>query len=281
MKLFTKTKQVNQFASSDFKLSAGESKQQTNKHERLFAVFHRMRNVNIKLTALTLVLMVSLNSCFDEIFIEGNGIKRSEFRIAEGFKEVSSSGDFHVRIIPSANYSVEIIAESNLLPYIETNVNGKTLKIRTQGISSLQQNFPIEVIIHAPEITGLSLSGSGYIKTGFYNANNFSIALSGSGDIDTKISAIKISAVVSGSGMINIDGDCLETEFVISGSGKIRAYDLLHKNCGAKISGSGDMYINASHSIDATISGSGRVFYLNNPVIKLNISGSGGVVRKN
>lgn len=279
MKFFNRTKQSKEI-SCNANLLKKEDKRTIGKSERLLAIYHRMKSVNIQVVSISLLLMISLNSCFDEIFIEGNGIKRSEFRMAEGFKEISSNGDFYITVIPSDKYSVEIIAESNLLPYIDAHVNGKTLKLKTQGISTLQENLPIEIIIHTPALSGLSLSGSGYIKTGYFNSDDFNVAVSGSGDINLKVSASEIKAAVSGSGIINIDGDCIDTDFVISGSGKIRAYDLLQKRCEAKISGSGDMYINASQSIDATISGSGRVYYLNNPTIKLSVSGSGGIVRK-
>jgi hypothetical protein len=71
------------------------------------------------------------------------------------------------------------------------------------------------------------------------------------------------------------------TDFVISGSGKIKSYKLEQQNCKAAISGSGDMYVNASRAIDASISGSGRVYFINHPLIHTSVSGSGCVVDKN
>jgi hypothetical protein len=228
-----------------------------------------------------IVLLFGTSSCLDEMFIEGNGIVRTEMRDTEGFNEIASSGDFIVTVVPGNSYSVEITAESNLLPYISTNVDGKTLKIRTTGIHSLRQNEPIEISVTTPALNGLSLSGSGLIKTGSFMSDNFRITLSGSGDIDTQISAETLKANVSGSGNINVEGDVSDSEFVISGSGKIKSYDLEQSICKAVISGSGDMYINASEAIDARISGSGRVNYINYPVVHTSISGSGKVVDRN
>ncbi len=227
------------------------------------------------------VLLFATSSCLDEMFIEGNGIVRTEMRDAEGFNEIASSGDFVVTVMPGNSYSVEITAESNLLPYISTNVDGKTLKIRTTGIHSLRQSEPIEIFVTTPALKGLSLSGSGLIKTGSFMSDNFSITLSGSGDIDTQISTETLKANVSGSGNIFIEGDAFDSEFVISGSGKIKSYDLEQNICNATISGSGDMYVNVSEAIDARISGSGRVNYINYPVVHTSISGSGKVVDRN
>jgi hypothetical protein len=119
------------------------------------------------------------------------------------------------------------------------------------------------------------------IETGSFRSADFDLAVSGSGDIKTKISSDKVKASVSGSGTILIEGDATNTNFVISGSGKIRSYNLLQEQCQAVISGSGDMYVNASQLIDARISGSGKVYFVSHPVVRTSISGSGDVVDKN
>jgi len=239
------------------------------------------KTTQIQFILALLVLSLGTSSCLDEMFIDGNGISRTETRNAEGFNQISSSGDFIVTVMPGNSYSVEITAESNLLPYISTNVDGKTLKIRTTGIHSLRQNNPIEIYITTPVLNGLSLSGSGLIETGSFRSTDFDLAVSGSGDIKTKISSDKIKANISGSGTILIEGDATNTNFVISGSGKIKTYNLLQNQCQAAISGSGDMYVNVSQLIDARISGSGRVYFISHPVIRTSISGSGDVVDKN
>jgi hypothetical protein len=146
---------------------------------------------------------------------------------------------------------------------------------------SLRVNDPIEIYITTPVLNGVTLSGSGLIETGRFPSDDFRITLSGSGNIDTQISADKMKANVSGSGTIYIEGDAFESEFVISGSGIIKSYDLEQNICQAIISGSGDMYVNVSEAIDARISGSGRVNYINYPVVHTSISGSGRVVDKN
>jgi len=243
--------------------------------------FRMKTTTKIQFLIALFVLLLGTSSCLDEMFIEGNGIVRSEMRDAEGFDEIASSGDFIVSVMPGNSYSVEITAESNLLPYISTNVDGKTLKIRTTGIHSLRQNEPIEIFITTPVLNGLSLSGSGLIETGSFRSTDFNLSVSGSGDIKTKISCDKVKANVSGSGTIFIEGDAINTNFVISGSGKIKTYNLLQDQCEAVISGSGDMYINVSQLIDARISGSGRIYFISHPVIRTSISGSGDVVDKN
>jgi hypothetical protein len=240
-----------------------------------------MKTIKITTLFLFCLMLFGLNSCIEDIFIEGNGISRTESRSVSRFDQITSGGDFLVTVMPGTHYSVEVTADSNLLPYIETDVVGNTLKIRTQGLYSLRSHDPIEIYITTPVLSGVTLSGSGLIETGSFSGPDFRITLSGSGDIDTQISADRVKASVSGSGTIYIAGDALETEFAISGSGKIKSYDLEQNDCQATISGSGDMFVNAYETIDARISGSGKVNYINYPVIHTSISGSGKVVDRN
>ncbi len=235
----------------------------------------------IKITSLFVLLLFITTSCLDDIWLEGNGIVRTESRVASGFYAVTSSGDFDVIIVPGSKYSVEITAESNLLPYIETDVVGNTLKIRSRGLYTLRETEDIEIYITTPVLTAVALSGSGFIQTGNFMCDDFYVTLSGSGDIDAEVSAEQIKANVSGSGTIFLAGDTYDGEFVISGSGKIKSYNLEQSFCQATISGSGDMYVNVSDEIDAHISGSGRVYFINYPVVHTSVSGSGGVVDRN
>lgn len=240
-----------------------------------------MRTIKIPLVAAAIVLLFVTTSCIDDMFISGNGDLRTETRIAPVFNEVSSSGDFEVTIMPSNSYSIEVSAESNLLPYIETDVVGNKLKIHTRGIHSLRNHLPIQITIETPVLDGLSLSGSGTIQTGSFESSSFSANISGSGKIDTQISADQVKAVVSGSGILFLRGDAASVSYTISGSGKIKSYELVQKNCSVTISGSGDAFVNVLQTLSANISGSGRVYFVGNPAVHTSISGSGSVVDKN
>lgn len=228
-----------------------------------------------------LFVMAGLSSCMDELFISGNGDVQTQNRHVTGFTAVSSSGDYHVSVMPGTEYSVQVRAESNLLPYIETELHGTTLNIGTIGIHSIRHHDPIEVFITQPQITSLNLSGSGFIRTGSFTCDNLQVGISGSGDIDAQVMAKTVKANISGSGNIILAGNADATDYRISGSGKIKTYDLIQNHCQAAISGSGDVYANVIESLHASISGSGCVYYIGYPSVQASISGSGKVTAKN
>lgn len=226
-------------------------------------------------------IMLLFTSCIEDYIIRGNGIPESEYRLVSEFSSVSSEGNFQVHITSGDAHEVLVKSESNLLPYILTDVEGRNLRIRVQGIHNLMSQLPIEVYITVPEISGIVQSGSGVITTGWFEGESFSMVVSGSGSINTSLDADFVETVLSGSGNLHVAGQTEDASLVLSGSGRIDALDLEVSSCDAKISGSGDIWVDVEDYLKAVISGSGNVIYSGSPVIETVVSGSGGVFHKN
>lgn len=235
-----------------------------------------------KISLLSFVgLLLFTTSCIDDFTIRGNGIESSEDRIVTDFDKLKSSGSFDIEIINGEEYNVVVYAESNIISYIETYVTNGTLNIDIRGLHNINNRLPMQVIVTTPQMRSIKQSGSGGIIADYFDANEFDLFISGSGSISTTIDAAVIDAGISGSGNIEISGSASLVNYNISGSGRIDGYDLHTKNCDARISGSGSMYVSATDLIQATISGSGNVFYKGEPAIDSHISGSGRVISRN
>jgi hypothetical protein len=234
-----------------------------------------------KLLLITGVIILSVTSCMDDLFIRGNGIPANEGRLVSEFTSISSEGNFEVHITPGDSYEVLMHAESNLLPYIETDVKGGNLKIHVRGLHGLRNRLPMEVFITMPYLNSIAQSGSGIITTGWFEAETFTCVISGSGGIETSVEADVVDAVISGSGTLVISGVASNAALVISGSGTIDAWDLSVDRCDARISGSGDVWIDVDSYLKAVISGSGNVYYSGTPQLETVVSGSGSVIHKN
>lgn len=239
-----------------------------------------MKNHLVYRLAGAILLLVLVNGCIDDLFIRGNGILDTETRYVTAFNEVNHSGNFIVHITPGTRHEVVVSAESNLLPYIETDIRNGHLNLSVAGIHSLKNTRPIEIYITTPVLEAIRLSGSGEITTGLFNTDEFKTVISGSGSIATYINSHSAEFVISGSGNVEIFGNVDEARMTISGSGKIYAYDLQLQECTANISGSGDMFVKISRSLQAAISGSGYVYYIGTPKVQTQISGSGKVIRE-
>ena len=214
--------------------------------------------------------------------IKGDGNLKKESRPVESFNEVSANGPLDVQISYGTSENLQVEADENLLPYIETKVAGGQLTIRTKEHVNLKSHLRMVVYISMTEIKSLHESGSGNIKGSgaFRNDGKTDIKVSGSGDIKLDFDSFDdLDLAVSGSGNINLKGKKAgDVNAAISGSGNIDCIDVPCDNAKAKISGSGNIKVNAQKSIDATISGSGNVSYKEDVSnISSKISGSGKV----
>ena len=228
-----------------------------------------------------LALLFANTSCIEDFTIRGNGIEVTEGRMVSEFDKLKSSGSFDVHITKGDTYEVVVNAESNIIPYIETYVTGSTLNIDIRGLHNVKNRLPMEVYVTVPTIRSIKQSGSGIITSDYFTVDNFEVFISGSGKISTAVDAGQVHASISGSGELEISGEAGTTEYSVSGSGRILSYNLDCFDCYAAISGSGNIYVNASNSLKASISGSGSVFYYGSPSLESHISGSGKIIKAN
>ena len=247
-------------------------------NERLNYSLKAMKTFQLLLFS-TIVLLFTATGCIDDLTIRGNGMEASEGRITPDFNQVKSEGAFDVHITSGDEPDVTVNAESNILPYIETDVRNHTLRIYIRGVHNVKNQLPMNVYITVPDLEGITQSGSGTVTSGFFTSDRFTVTLSGSGNIETAVDAGTVDALISGSGDLVISGAANDAGFTISGSGKIDAANLTVHDCDAKISGSGNIWVTVEHFLSVAISGSGNVYYQGNPEIEKHISGSGNVIR--
>lgn len=237
-----------------------------------------MKTTGILLFASAVFAISWFTSCSKLHSIEGNGNVTSDTRIVPWFDEIKSMGEYRVFVIQDSISKVVVEAESNLQPYIETEVSDHRLTVKTHDNRNIDNSFPIKIFVYTPNISAVELSGSGKITSDSISSTSLYVELSGSGEIDLKAYCSNFKSKVSGSGDITLAGSASNSDHKISGSGKIHAYSLITSSCFADISGSGSMYLYVTDFLDVNISGSGKVYYHGNPSVSTHISGSGSVI---
>jgi hypothetical protein len=211
--------------------------------------------------------------------INGNGNLKTEQRPETNFTSISSYGEYDVYLSQGAAYSVRIEAEENLIPYIETFVEGEVLKIRTKDGYWLKNTSDLKVFVAAPTFSKVRTSGSGDIFSDgkLNNTSNIELETSGSGDMKVEVNAPEVRADLHGSGNINLSGETRTFTGSILGSGDIKAGNLKAEGVNVKITGSGSAEVFASVKLDVGITGSGDVRYHGNAQTTSSITGSGSV----
>lgn len=178
-------------------------------------------------------------------------------------------------------FSVVLEGDKDYIEDIETIKKDERLIIRHERWINWK-NMKVTVYITMPEISDLSVSGSGdVVNKGSINADYFDISVSGSGDVDLKnLKAETIDCSISGSGTIKLLGAARDCDLRISGSGEYRGYDFQLGMLDVTISGSGSCEAMVEESIEARVSGSGDVYYKGSPNIDARVSGSGKVRKR-
>jgi hypothetical protein len=216
-------------------------------------------------------------------YLWGNPVSaKEETRELPSFSEISLRISAKVYLEQGKNQSVRIVADSETLEQVITEVKGRTLNIRFPNNNIFKRWDPgkIEIYISVPEVDGLNLSGSGDIISEKIETRILDLLISGSGNIKIEqLTSERVSAAISGSGNIKIEGSGVADELKtrITGSGNIDASGFEAKNVDAQTSGSGNSSVFSNGSIKVRIAGSGSVYYSGNPAIESSIAGSGKV----
>lgn len=227
------------------------------------------------------IALFVFSSCSKKI--EGEGPVVTETRTRSAFEGLAASVDATVYFTQSADQSITLEAQRNILDEIETVVNNNVLRIRYKHPNtSIRNSKRVIIRVTGPVAKFLEQDGSGSMEIeGTIDPTTAQLVVSGSGNIHAEqVLTNKLEVILSGSGRIIIDdGEANEEKVTISGSGQVDISELQVKDAEANISGSGSMKIYVTNNLKARISGSGTVYYKGNPAISTQISGSGAVVR--
>ena len=250
-----------------------------------FKIIKAMRKVIFYILSGLLICNLLLTSCVD--CIDGNDRIVEQTRVFDNlfFDEVISNGNFDVEIIQDNSYDIVVKADDNVLPYINTYVQGNKLYIENKNNKCYSTNNRPVIFIYSPTLSFVKMNGSGNIHCNRWidNTLELDLELSGSGNIVFEGLLLKtLFANVSGSGIIELYGTTKTGDLSISGSGKIKAFSLDQDDSYATISGSGNIYTFFYNLLDVEITGSGNVFYKGDSrYVSWKITGSGSVINNN
>lgn len=216
--------------------------------------------------------------------VKGDGKIVREARTVAAFDAVSLAGPFELKVRQSGTQRVELEADSNLLPLVETRIvegsKGKTLEIQVKKGYSVYARQPLRIEVDMASLRGISIAGSGKAEVDAVKTEKVHFNVAGSGSINApKMDAAELKLNVAGSGDLRVGGKATEVEVSIAGSGEVRAAALAGDEVKVSIAGSGDAEVQANKKLKVSIAGSGDVRYTGSAEPSTSIAGSGNVKR--
>lgn len=192
--------------------------------------------------------------------IKGSGNMKTETRTVEQFTRIETNLAVDLKIEVGKAQSISVTFDDNLIDFIRTESDGKTLTIDSDESFSSQNSLPITITV--PKLDLLDFAGSGNVDIDNLNSTRFRLILSGSGEFVA-------------------NGTVEQMEIEISGSGDVDASQVVAKEVTVTIDGSGSAEVNASEVLDAEINGSGDVIYDGKPPsVHSSVNGSGSIKKR-
>jgi hypothetical protein len=210
--------------------------------------------------------------------IAGSGRIVEESRALAGFSALKVSGGVDVELRASARESVTVRADDNVVPLIETRVEGTTLVIGPARGASFGTRRRPRVLVEFVRLGELTVAGAGDVRADRVRGDILAVSVAGSGDVRIdSLDVNSLGAMLAGSGDFIGAGRADQQGFRIRGSGDVRARDLVGRTVKVSIAGSGDALVHATEELDVAIAGSGDVVYRGAPKVTKSIAGSGSV----
>lgn len=222
---------------------------------------------------------VQVRTPFSSDTVDGNGMPARDQRAVgrvEGL-EVNGSVIVDVRVGPAPSLAVE--GDSNLLPFIRTEVRGDRLVV--EKTRSLRTNNPVRVTYTVPRLTDVRHSGSGQLTVEGLNGAPLLVQQSGSGSLLLTGRVANLDATLNGSG--SIDAATLQggdANLAVNGSGRVNLGRVQGERVTAHLNGSGQLRVaGMTRSLTARSSGSGHLDLVDlaSEQADLSSTGSGGI----
>lgn len=242
-----------------------------------------MKTTHLKKALALLIITVTLNSCaqYGTNGIKGSGNIITENRSTPSYDGVTCTGSMDFKLVKGTEGQITIQGESNLIPYIITEVNNNTLKVKVKDGYSINPSKNHNVIVTIPfeDISAVSLTGSGDLTTeDKITADKLNVSLTGSGDISLALTAITTESSITGSGDLTLKGESDNLNVSVTGSGDFHGYDLNANNTEVSVTGSGDADVVSNKTLKGRVSGSGDISYKGHPEKEdTKVMGSGSI----
>jgi hypothetical protein len=211
-----------------------------------------MRKITIVFLAACVVLAVGCHW----VGIHGNGHIKTDERPVSALANIDVRGAFTIEW-QSGTPSLRITTDENLLPYIDSNVSGDTLYLRTR--EQIRPTHGIRVVISSPTRAGARISGA--VK------------------LDAKqLSGPRFALESRGASRVSLDGNIDELLADMTGASELAASALQTKTAEISTTGAGNAEVAVAQTLKVVITGAGKVQYSGNPpTIEKHISGAGSV----
>lgn len=189
----------------------------------------------------------------------GSGRFVSESRPVQAFTVIAVSGGIRVTVTHGGGESLEITAEDNILPLIESRVVGDRLVLGLLPVSGGVSSRGIDARVGVRALLGVEASGGSRIVA----------------DVIDGPAAV----LLSGAASLSTAGSVARLEMNLSGASRLVAPELTAGVVTARLSGASAALLRVVESLTVNASGASFLEFYGDPIVRSDVSGASTVRR--
>jgi Putative auto-transporter adhesin, head GIN domain len=177
--------------------------------------------------------------------VKGNGMIKTESRNVQSFTSLDLASAFMGEVTEGKTASLQIIADSNLMPYVKHKLEGGRLSISMEG--SYSYDKPIRVIMTTPILNKLDVSGASQLVVKNMSSHPLGFVCSGAAKVSVAGTPNAIDGELSGASELKLGNVTLNfLKLDLSGASKFIANG---SAASANISASGASMMTGSFTV--------------------------------
>jgi len=211
--------------------------------------------------------------------LTGSGAVIEQERAVSDFSSIEVSRGVDLFIRQGNSRKVVVKTDDNLIDQVSTEVDGQTLRIRTQG--SMRRVTALDVYVTVTALERIEASSGSDVKgESKLEVERLSLDMSSGSDLELDIEARELSCRLSGGSDAELSGEVSSLEVTATGGSDIQARDLLVSGkCVLKVSGASDALIRVEGELEVEASGASDVTVKGNPTVVRQRASGGSDIR--
>jgi len=205
--------------------------------------------------------------------VAGDGTVSSEVRTVGAFRSLSVGSAITASIIPGSR-SLTLRADENLLPLIETKVDGDTLVIDLAPGKRIDRFTTLQATITNDVLEGVTASGAAIVTGTATATTDFPLTISGASrtTIDS-ISSTSVTVDASGASAATLEGAATSAKLTGSGASSIDLRQLPVSTAQLELSGGSQLRAQVSSHVGGSLSGASSATIIGTPTVDVAQSG--------
>ncbi len=212
--------------------------------------------------------------------IKGDGNVVTQERVVPPFRGIIATGSFELFLTQGEEQKIVIEADQNLHNLLISNVRNEMLNV--QIIGEVRKAKSLKVFITLVNIEHLIAIGAVDIRTDTtIITERLAVFISGISSIKLNISAKELEFEITDGAYSYLQGEVENFDIRVTDEAEINAFNLIAKNCDAKVSGYSDAKLNVLDEMKLRVTGASNLYYKGNPNITDRIfSGTGFIIKR-